>query len=793
MEMIEKHKTAIGSAVLVLLVFFGFQLFFNTDEYSNYDMVYDAPGVYDENIFYEDVIIISDGVELKNLTSNNITVAEDIADGTITLTNVTVDGTLSILGGGENSVYVNSSLVNNVYINYDNVRVVMDASTEIENIETKEIKKLEIAGIVNSILMTSGKVELELSTTAAIDELLVNGSVTKLDITGSGTIKRILSVKNEVVTYGDDIIVGEFKYVDSKFNDVSYDITFYKEDGSVHEVKTVSKYDQVTAPYNPTNYGYTFAGWTLNDEIFDFSTLITKDIDLYPTWTELDLDYSIVYPETDYSGGNTEDNAGDKDESLEDGTEEDLKEEEIFYTVTFVSDFGLISVYEVKENSTVDRIEIPEMAGYLVDGWYVDGQLFDFDSIITSDITIKAQYFAAPVFLNDVYYRTMKEALEANVENYEIVIKDHIVENIVIPEGKNVSIDLNGFSITNAENGSTIENNGILNIIDSSKDQTGEVINKEYFTEENVELLIPAVVRNNGAITIQGGSYSGNIILYIDTLSSKNEIYAGTYTSNNFIVSSNEDIAFTVDIVNQVKVIGNVVLSDNIELYIEEDSTLTIVGTFEGNYEVNGNGQIKVEVVEDEEDLDLEDNSEEEDLEDNSNEEDLDLENNSDEEENELENDQSQPDSNDENLDSNDETVGSEDSVVPETDELEKTESEEETDNTEKTETEVDEEVDADKAVSTDESSEEEVNDSAELEKEDELVIPEADELEKTEDLVIPETEETVNNEVQEELASDNTDESVSNNESETISNENVEIETVSETEISNTTEIETE
>ena len=65
--------------------------------------------------------------------------------------------------------------------------------------------------------------------------------------------------------------------------------------------------------------------------------------------------------------------------------------EVITYTVSFVNDDVLEEV-TVKENDKVSKPVDPVKDGFEFIGWYLNGELFNFDSPITSNITLNAKY-----------------------------------------------------------------------------------------------------------------------------------------------------------------------------------------------------------------------------------------------------------------------------------------------------------------------------------------------------------------------------------------------------------------
>ena len=110
----------------------------------------------------------------------------------------------------------------------------------------------------------------------------------------------------------------------------------------------------VSAPTSvPNRPGYAFAGWYLNEEEYEFSTLVTEDITLKAHWT------------TDY------------------------------YTVTFETNGGaamsaLTIPYGEKINFVSDPVPCRE--GYTFKGWKLNDKAFSFDTAVTGNITLVADW-----------------------------------------------------------------------------------------------------------------------------------------------------------------------------------------------------------------------------------------------------------------------------------------------------------------------------------------------------------------------------------------------------------------
>lgn len=66
-----------------------------------------------------------------------------------------------------------------------------------------------------------------------------------------------------------------------------YTITFNSNGGSAVESILVEENDLITKPVDPTRDGYNFMGWYVNNEKFDFSTPVTKNIILVAKWEEI--------------------------------------------------------------------------------------------------------------------------------------------------------------------------------------------------------------------------------------------------------------------------------------------------------------------------------------------------------------------------------------------------------------------------------------------------------------------------------------------------------------------------
>ena len=120
------------------------------------------------------------------------------------------------------------------------------------------------------------------------------------------------------------------------------------------EVQKIKEGNLVTKPADPTRDGYTFAHWSLEDEEWNFATdKVTKKMTLTATW--------------------------------------DLSE----YVVSFDTLGGAPIPEEqsvVHGQKAVEPEVVPTLEGNKFLGWYLGDDLFDFDTVITEAITLKAKW-----------------------------------------------------------------------------------------------------------------------------------------------------------------------------------------------------------------------------------------------------------------------------------------------------------------------------------------------------------------------------------------------------------------
>lgn len=218
---------------------------------------------------------------------------------------------------------------------------------------------------------------------------------------------------NEMITEDITLVAG--------FNINTYTVTFIVESGVTKEVSVT--YNETVEEYIiEASQGYEFDGWFLNGELFDFSTPIKSNISLYGSWSkitylvkfELSGGIGIETTVVDYGqaitlpANPTRENFTFEGWYLDSLYVESYSNQLIYnntilyakwetdletFTVSFTDEQNVILSVDVIENEKVSMPTlVPEKYGYTFKCWTLDGEEYDFDTLVTSNITLSASW-----------------------------------------------------------------------------------------------------------------------------------------------------------------------------------------------------------------------------------------------------------------------------------------------------------------------------------------------------------------------------------------------------------------
>jgi hypothetical protein len=156
---------------------------------------YTSEGTFTENVAGTAVIKVP-GVILKGMTiSENLIIAEGVAQGDATLDTVKIQGELVIRGGGENSIYIiGASKISTVKIIKvgGNLRIVISEGNTIQEIEVLAGEEIIIAGDVGILEISAPDTTINVNS-ANIGSMLVTGDNTAIVVSEESRIQNLVA------------------------------------------------------------------------------------------------------------------------------------------------------------------------------------------------------------------------------------------------------------------------------------------------------------------------------------------------------------------------------------------------------------------------------------------------------------------------------------------------------------------------------------------------------------------------------------------------------------------------
>ncbi|EFM10640.1 S-layer domain protein [Paenibacillus curdlanolyticus YK9] len=212
------------------------------------------------------VVISAAGVTLQNMViTGNLTIAKEVAEGDVTLKNVTVKGTTTVNGGGPNSIHLEDSVLLRIIVDKatGRVRLVAIGATTVQDVIIQSPVKIEESHVTDSgfknielskALPKDSNVELvghfeSVGVMAANIQLNIpSGTVDNLDV-ASGAAGNTINVSKEaqvlkLILDAVAKLIGEGKVDQATVNDAAKGSSFETKPGQVDG----SAKDSITTP-----------------------------------------------------------------------------------------------------------------------------------------------------------------------------------------------------------------------------------------------------------------------------------------------------------------------------------------------------------------------------------------------------------------------------------------------------------------------------------------------------------------------------------------------------------------
>lgn len=183
---------------------------------------------------------------------------------------------------------------------------------------------------------------------------------------------------------------------------VTYVVNFNTDGGNSVSNQIINKDGTITKPQDPVRDGYKFLGWYSNNVLFDFNTPVTKNLELVAKW-EKAKDNSTTGTTTTTKKNDTTSSTTKKTTTKKNDTTNTTTTKKTTtntteakkYTVKFDSNGGSkVSSKEVTSGSKVSKPSNPTRTGYKFSGWTLNNKAYDFNSKVTSNITLVAKWTA---------------------------------------------------------------------------------------------------------------------------------------------------------------------------------------------------------------------------------------------------------------------------------------------------------------------------------------------------------------------------------------------------------------
>ncbi len=151
----------------------------------------------------------------------------------------------------------------------------------------------------------------------------------------------------------------------------------------------------------------------------------------------------------------------------------------------------------IESGSAIGSLPLATRTGYRFDGWYTlpeGGSEVTPSTTFENDTTIFAHWTQTSVAsVNGIVYTSLQTAINQATSGSTVLLTDDCIESVKVPNNKTITLDLQGHTLSNSGDASTIENNGTLEVYNGTI--TGNAATK-------------ATINNNatGSLHISGGN-----------------------------------------------------------------------------------------------------------------------------------------------------------------------------------------------------------------------------------------------------------------------------------------------
>ena len=239
----------------------------------------------------------------------------------------------------------------------------------------------------------------------------------------------------------------------------TYTVSFDTDGGSHIPMQTVKKGEKANKPSDPTKEEYSFVRWEYQNKEYDFTSSVENDMTLKAIWEkEVQVQkYKITF---NVDGKTKTIEVSETSEiNLEDlGFEEKngyalkwyVDGKEYNFTEPLTSDMSIEGKYEKTTNYTVkfnsnggSKVNNQTISsggkateptdvkkeGYILDGWYLNNKKYDFNTVVSENITLTAKWSEDP--------NVKRYEVKFNSDGGSSVSSQRIIENKTASQPKN--------------------------------------------------------------------------------------------------------------------------------------------------------------------------------------------------------------------------------------------------------------------------------------------------------------------------------------------------------------------